>query len=275
MITAFPGFKGCGATIGQCFMALPKGTYEPKAVNGLMDTAANSYLEDVLSDMGNFHAINVDGDGNCLAHAISRVSIGTEIYWHAVRSGLHQELIDHRQFYIDQFSDVFGEAVDAELDEAIREAGPSTGVADASEGLSQAQQQIVDDLVQDMGFERKKSEFVIRSLGDCEDIEMVVNQYLISDDPPEDGCVAPSIVHGAAQYMSPLHLFGIANVLRRPLILISAKSDWGNSNSGVYLPLRHSPADCAEINPVSGMPGNLRSPVTNPPIEHTARSIES
>ena len=61
---------------------------------------------------------------------------------------------------------------------------------------------------------------------------MVVNQYLISDDPPEDGCVAPSIVHGAAQYMSPLHLFGIANVLRRPLILISAKSDWGNSNSG-------------------------------------------
>ena len=51
MITAFPGFKGCGATIGQCFMALPKGTYEAKTVNGLMDTAANSYLEDVLSDM--------------------------------------------------------------------------------------------------------------------------------------------------------------------------------------------------------------------------------
>ena len=51
------------------------------------------------------------------------------------------------------------------------EAGPSTGVA--SDGLSQTQQQIVDDLVQDMGFERKKSEFVIRSLGDCEDIEVM------------------------------------------------------------------------------------------------------
>jgi hypothetical protein len=50
----------------------------------------------------------VDGDGNCLAHAVSRCSYQSELYWHAIRSELHQELTEYRQFYIDQFAEVFG-----------------------------------------------------------------------------------------------------------------------------------------------------------------------
>jgi hypothetical protein len=134
----------------------------------------------------------------------------------------------------------------------LAEAGPSVR-AGVGEVLSEQQQYMVDEIVQ-MGFERRKTEKAVRAVGDdCTDLEVLtpvrpnmlicVEQMMVlhlcemedeGEEGEEDESVVPMVpaAHRDAQYMSPLHLFGIANVLRRPLVLVSAKSEWAVSNSG-------------------------------------------
>ena len=54
-------------------------------------------------------------------------------------------------------------------------------------------------------------------------------------------------------HLSPLHVFALANVLRRPIVLFSAPAEWGMSNAGVYLPGR--------VGPTRGLDGDLLPPI--------------
>ena len=91
MITAFPGFKGCGATIGQCFMALPKGTYESKTVDALMDKEANAYLEDVLSDMVSLALIGELHSSGC---CVMVRETSTPLRWTATATVWHMPYLE-------------------------------------------------------------------------------------------------------------------------------------------------------------------------------------
>ena len=44
------------------------------------------------------HTMTVQGDGNCLAHAISRSLYGVEVFYAVLRRGLVKELRDHREW---------------------------------------------------------------------------------------------------------------------------------------------------------------------------------
>ena len=50
----------------------------------------------------------------------------------------------------------------------------------------------------------------------------------------------------AGQWMSPLHIFGLSNVLKRPIILLDGRvcPEPGSNGRGLYLPTRFTPADC-------------------------------
>jgi len=125
-------------------------------------------------------AIQVDGDGHCLVHAISRHLIGVEMLYEALRIDLVHELTAHVGFYVDALQD-FG-ITEQELAEAARDAAP-TDQGEVEEGIFQ--------------------------------------QLGVS--------------------LSPLHVFALANVLRRPIVLYSAPQDYARSNAGVYLPGRVGP----------------------------------
>ena len=48
------------------------------------------------------------------------------------------------------------------------------------------------------------------------------------------------------EYMTPLHIFGLSNVLKRPIILLDGQIDPvpGSNGRGLYLPTRFSPEEC-------------------------------
>jgi hypothetical protein len=56
--------------------------------------------------------------------------------------------------------------------------------------------------------------------------------------------------HGFGKELSPLHVFGLANLLQRPIILYSAPQDFVNSNAGIYLPTRTGQARLPDGKPV-------------------------
>ena len=59
------------------------------------------YLKDTLQKLRQANnnqeclvPVHADGDGHCLVHAISRCLVGRELFWHALRTNLHQHLRD-------------------------------------------------------------------------------------------------------------------------------------------------------------------------------------
>mmetsp|Transcript_142728 Transcript_142728/g.248899 ORF Transcript_142728/g.248899 Transcript_142728/m.248899 type:complete len:891 (-) Transcript_142728:154-2826(-) len=159
----------------KCSFVVPERQSE-----ALTDKGAQVYLQDVLKTLPGFHAIDVDGDGNCLVHALSRCMCGIEVLYSSLRSDLREELLTNIEFYMDALGEWYDEdTLQAELLEAAEEAAPG------------------------------------------------------SVDESELGCLSH---YGKS--LSPLHVFALANLLRRPIVLYSAKKDWGNSNAGVYLPAR-------------------------------------
>lgn len=44
-------------------------------------------------------ALQTDGDGHCLVHAVSRALIGTQLFWHPLRIGLLHHFNDHLDKY--------------------------------------------------------------------------------------------------------------------------------------------------------------------------------
>jgi hypothetical protein len=157
----------------------------------VIDKGAQKYLSGLLKTLPGFHAIDVDGDGNCLVHALSRCMCGIEMLYCALRNDLREELLTYIEFYMTALGDFYdADSLQAELLEAAEDAAPG----EASE---------------EMG--------AFNHFGKC---------------------------------LSPLHVFALANVLRRPIVLYSAPEDWGNSNAGVYLPAREGVALQEDGTPV-------------------------
>ena len=129
------------------------------------------YLADTLKDIAAFNnnetrlvPIHADGDGHCLVHAISRALVGRELFWHALRVNLGQDLREN----IDKYKQLFQNFVDSnEWEDIINECDP----------------------------------------------------YYI---PPE----------GEPIGLRNIHIFGLANVLHRPIILLDSKS--GMQSFGDY-----------------------------------------
>eukprot|EP00658_Telonema_sp_P-2_P035705 TRINITY_DN25925_c0_g3_i2.p1 TRINITY_DN25925_c0_g3~~TRINITY_DN25925_c0_g3_i2.p1 ORF type:complete len:814 (-),score=200.81 TRINITY_DN25925_c0_g3_i2:417-2858(-) len=210
--------------------------------------------------MGGFYAIHVDGDGNCLAHAVSRCLYQSEIYWHALRTELQKELIDNREFYHAQFAEAMGETVDQELDDAIREAGPTQ--QQMPKLLTPEEEGLVNELV-DLGFEHSKAKNAVQSLEGELNIELAIARIF---EAGEGNPFMEAGLQSAGTYMSPLHLFAFANLLQRPVVLLSSREQWSHSNAGVYLPVRHAPERCVDAY------GHARSPLfiawADPELQH-------
>ena len=100
---------------------------------------------------------SVDGDGNCMAHSISRAISGVEVFFHVLRTELLAELRENVEFYRDR-SIESGFYTEDEWERDLESAGPSQ-----------------------MG--------------------------------------------QAGMWMSGMHIFGMANVLRRPIFLVDARQN--------------------------------------------------
>lgn len=143
------------------------------------DKRAEEFLREELALLPGFRAIGVPGDGNCLAHAMSKAMVGVELLYHALRQEVQDELRTHREWYRRQIFPFYDDETAYEvLESAAREAVPDQWGADAFE---------------------------------------------------------------FAEYLGPIHVHGVANVLRRPVVLLSAPDMWERSLAGVYLPERRGP----------------------------------
>lgn len=134
--------------------------------------------------------VHADGDGHCLVHAISRCLVGRELFWHALRTSLHQHLDTNQDNYKEMFKDFYSEE---EWPDIIAEAGP--------------------------------------------------------DYQPPDG---------QALGLRNIHIFGLANVLRRPIILLDSLSGMQSCGdySGIFLPALYSPEECCSKDPSGSLKPN-------------------
>ena len=157
---------------------------------GLDRSGSRRYLADILtqiqsanSDVTYLVPLHADGDGHCLVHAISRCLVGRELFWHALRTNLHQHLTTNHDRYKIMFKDFVSEE---EWEGIIEEAGPDFSPPDG------------------------------QSLG-----------------------------------LSNIHVYGLANVLRRPILLLDSWSGMQSSGdySGVFLPTMYTPRG-TELNTV-------------------------
>jgi hypothetical protein len=63
-----------------------------------LDAVAPAQLQRVSGV--DFMPVHVTGDGNCLAHAASRVLVGTEAFYFVLRTAMQFELAAHKAFYL-------------------------------------------------------------------------------------------------------------------------------------------------------------------------------
>ena len=138
------------------------------------DEHAVAYLGVALERLGTagveLTPVQVDGDGNCLVHAVSRCLVGKEVLWAALRAHIAAELTEFSAWYID------------------------------TAGLLEA------------------------------DIQ---------------GCVQAATQD--QEYLESVHVLALANVLRRPIFMLSPEAAGVESGfHGVFLPRRHTPAECRE-----------------------------
>ena len=122
--------------------------------------------------------VHADGDGHCLVHAISRCVVGRELFWHALRTNLHQHFVDNKDRYVEEFKDFYSE----------------------------------------------------------EDWPNIISEAAPDFQPPE----------GQEFGLCNIHIFGLANVLRRPIILLDSLAGMQSSGdySGTFLPTMHAPEEC-------------------------------
>eukprot|EP00658_Telonema_sp_P-2_P028516 TRINITY_DN2183_c0_g1_i12.p1 TRINITY_DN2183_c0_g1~~TRINITY_DN2183_c0_g1_i12.p1 ORF type:complete len:832 (-),score=225.33 TRINITY_DN2183_c0_g1_i12:357-2852(-) len=78
---------------------------------------------------------------------------------------------------------------------------------------------------------------------DSESATMILMEAAEQAVPKDD--VAPDTFQ-MAEYLGPPHIHAIANVLRRPVVLLAAKNMWEGSLSGVYLPSRRGGVEWGE-----------------------------
>mmetsp|Transcript_7018 Transcript_7018/g.11116 ORF Transcript_7018/g.11116 Transcript_7018/m.11116 type:complete len:897 (+) Transcript_7018:78-2768(+) len=176
-ICGTPDWPGC-SNFGQYDAVMNSDDIE-----AFVDKTAEEFLKDELALMpAGFRAISVPGDGNCLAHAVSKSQIGIELLYHALRQEMQNELRSHKDWYWKKCIPFFDE--------------------------------------------ESATEF----------IEGAAVEAVPSDDTGSAGCV------GMAEFLGPIHIHAMANVLRRPIVLMAARSMWEQSLSGVYLPEREEPA---------------------------------
>lgn len=149
------------------------------------DKSGSVYLESTLQKIWEANngrkclvPLHADGDGHCLVHAISRCLVGRELFWHALRSNLHEHLKTHQLRYSSLLK---GFLEEDEWPEIIKEAAP--------------------------------------------------------DYQPTDG---------QSFGLRTVHIFGLANVLRRPIVLLDDLSGMQKKGeySGVFLPTLCSPSEC-------------------------------
>jgi hypothetical protein len=166
-------------------------------ISGFVDQYAQHFLKSELANIEKcFHVrlvpLDTTGDGNCLAHAISRSLMGSEVLFYTLRHQLHRELLSNREYYL------------------------------AAAGS-----------------------------------EAVFAKVLA-----ESNKIYPT---GRGEYLSWIHVLGFANLLRRPIFLMtnSRQSDVSIENiallaeqePGLYLPTRFTPEQCR--SPDGSVPGPL------------------
>ena len=149
---------------------------------GLDRSGSQRYLADILTQIRSANnditflvPLHADGDGHCLVHAISRCLVGRELFWHALRTNLHEHLTSNHNRYKAMFKEFVSEE---EWEGIIEEAGPDFS-------------------------------------------------------PPD----------GESLGLSNIHVYGLANVLRRPILLLDSWSGMQSSGdySGVFLPTMYKP----------------------------------
>ena len=89
---------------------------------GLVDMAAKEFLADALDAVdaasggrNRLVPICVTGDGNCLAHSISRACHGEEAWYSLLRKKVGQELREHRTWYLERLPHVTADKFDGEV----------------------------------------------------------------------------------------------------------------------------------------------------------------
>ena len=99
----------------------------PLGGTGLDDAVANDYLADLLAAINaapanagaspraaRLAAVEVDSDGNCLFHAVSRAIFGREVFYAEIRAHVAAELAAHEGWYLKHV--YFGSRADFEAD---------------------------------------------------------------------------------------------------------------------------------------------------------------
>ena len=85
-----------------------------------VDPVAEEYLRETLACAGGaLLPIQFSGDGNCLAHSLSRGMYSREIFYALIRDKVQAELAEHRAWYLEHLPSVTEEVIDAEI-EAVR-----------------------------------------------------------------------------------------------------------------------------------------------------------
>lgn len=89
---------------------------------GLVDTAAMEFLGDALREVDDASGgpnrlvpISVTGDGNCLAHSISRACHGEEVWYSLLRKKISQELRENEAWYLEHLPHVTKEEFEREV----------------------------------------------------------------------------------------------------------------------------------------------------------------
>ena len=112
--------------------------WPPEHVEQVADPDAEAFLRDALEQVDaasggarRLVPIKVTGDGNCLAHSISRACHGEEAWYSLLRKKVQQELRDHRDWYLEALPHVDTDIYDNE----VRAAGELGVYMDAGTGL--------------------------------------------------------------------------------------------------------------------------------------------
>jgi hypothetical protein len=105
----------------------------PAAPTELVDATAAAFLADALAlvEGAPLVPIQVTGDGNCLAHSVSRAFCGEEQWYSLLRKNVQKELEGHREWYLSNCPHVTPET----FDEETRAAGELGSYMDAGTGL--------------------------------------------------------------------------------------------------------------------------------------------
>lgn len=254
----FSWFPGCGfalvddPALGRAMRAAP---------GYGADADAEGYLQASLRTMRNVVALRSDADGHCLLHSVSRCLVGKEYLWHALRHALHRYMVQHGDDLVTWFkrcsmlvsleeeypSLVSRVAIGLDISVQPFTPKPAPATANAPQPPTTATTppptSTRGETTAKGSSEDNTNEASVPTPAAA---ATATSQSPAPASPPASGRTVGSPLLPPTTLMRGLgieHVFALANMLRRPILLLDAPV--AHHQCFVVLPLLINPAECS------------------------------